>query len=181
MLAVHTQSETYLYDFDQTDLILAQRGTYSEDGKTFTFSKRIYRIDDLKNLPIPDYDVDTVAYMIIADFFGLFTEVVLKADKDLCEDFIDYERSFPSMVHDAYVWEQAVDDALQEALPENEAKIMGRWSLTIQLFRREENFSLFIPFYEKVYDKLARRVDELTQNMLVILAKARLLQLNDEE
>lgn len=122
----------------------------------------------VKDVKIPEYDINRVALHIIVTWHDLFES--LQKDWTL-EELIELKQKpdcwFVQTIHESIVWEVAVEDAIKEIEENNQET----WNIILSniYVLYDHKFQKLYPeskqfidnLYKKVYDAIANKVSEL--------------------
>lgn len=144
------------------------------NGETVhVWKSREYRLSDLKNKAIPEFDVDEVARYMLIDWASILHELHI-ADLDDIKYVLDNAHTYlVHSIHDSIVWEVAATDALVD-VTNNIA--FQEWENYIELFLGTDHEE-FRRYYKYVYDKLADRLSDLSEKYVLMFARNRLYDL----
>ena len=144
------------------------------NGETFyVWKSREYRLSDVKNKAIPEFDVDEVACYMLIDWASILHELHV-ADLEEIKYALDNAHTYlVQSIHDSIVWEVAASEALVD-VTSNIA--FQEWENYIELFLGTDNEE-FKRYYKYVYDKLADRLSDLSEKYVLMFARNRLYDL----
>ena len=160
--------------FYSTDNLGAKRYVDQSGNEFYIFNSKVYKLSDLNDKIIPDYNLDEVANYILLDWANILHELHYKADIDDVNYALENARTYmTTAIHESVVWEVAVSEALYEVTGNEEFK---DWENYIEMFISSKDKNI-AHYYEVVYDKIAKRVSELSEQYVIKFAKIRQAQL----
>ena len=135
---------------------------------TFIWNKREYRLSDLQDKNIPEYDLDTVVSYMLIDWSNVLHDLC-KADlKEVCYAREHAHTYFTQSIGDSEVWEVAVTEALVDVTGDT---TFQDWEYYMELFGIENEE--FKRYYEAVHDKIFNALNDISEQFVKIYAENR--------
>lgn len=135
---------------------------------TFIWNKREYRLSDLQDKNIPEYDLNTVVSYMLIDWSSVLHDLC-KADlEEVCYAREHAHTYFAQSIGDSVVWEVAVTEALVDVTGDT---TFQDWEYYMELFGIE-NYE-FQRYYEAVHDKIFNALNDASEKFVKIYAENR--------
>lgn len=135
---------------------------------TFIWNKREYRLSDLQDKNIPEYDLDTVVSYMLIDWSNVLHDLC-KADlEEVCYAREHAHTYFTQSIGDSEVWEVAVTEALVDVTGDT---TFQDWEYYMELFGIENEE--FKRYYEAVHDKIFNALNDASEQFVKIYAENR--------
>lgn len=143
------------------------------NGETvYVWKSREYRLSDLKNKAIPEFNVDEVVHYMLLEWATILHDLHTADLNDIKYAINNARTYFIESIQDSIVWEVAAADALV-AVTDNVA--FREWENYYEMFGSDHEE--LQRYYKYVYNKLANRLNDLSEKYVLMFARNRLYTL----